>query len=214
MRFQDDLEKFAKIDKKDGKPPPAPPTLPVKPDKPVKPVIPPVIPDPPKPDPPKPVEPEKPVKPDEPVKPIVKPEKPIIKPDKPTPPTSTCRGTVTRATNLMRARKCQELCPEAKVYKDKFNGIQNDKRYKMYYNDCKRKGTPIPNGPVPPGSDNKPVVKPVVKPPVKPPGNKVTRQENLRRAQKCLKILPETFKDTKPPPIESDKVYIKAFKDC
>ena len=29
---------------------------------------------------------------------------------------------MTRATNLMRARKCQELLPEAKVYKDKFKG--------------------------------------------------------------------------------------------
>ena len=49
----------------------------------------------------------------------------------------------------MRARKCQELLPEAKVNRDKFNGIQNDKRYVNYYNECKRKGTPIPNGPEP-----------------------------------------------------------------
>ena len=38
------------------------------------------------------------------------------------------------------------------MYKDKFNGIQDDKRYINYYNECVRKGTPIPNGPVPKGA--------------------------------------------------------------
>ena len=52
----------------------------------------------------------------------------------------------------MRARKCQELLPEAKVNRDKFNGIQDDKRYINYYNECQRKGTPIPNGPAPKGA--------------------------------------------------------------
>ena len=85
---------------------------------------------------------------------------------------------MTRATNLMRARKCQELLPEAKVYKDKFNGIANDKRYANYWRECQRKKTPIPNGPVPtsekgkkkpdpkPNDRRKPT--PGVKPPVKP----------------------------------------------
>ena len=54
------------------------------------------------------------------------------------------------------------------MYKDKFNGIQDDKRYINYYNDCVRKGTPIPNGPVPkgakkPSGDVKPTVKPATK---------------------------------------------------
>ena len=99
----------------------------------------------------------------------------------------------------MRARKCQELLPEAKVYKDKFNGIADDKRYANYWRECQRKKTPIPNGPVPtsekgkkktdpkpndkkkpplgvrpivkPKKDDKPKppVKPTVKPTVKPP---------------------------------------------
>ena len=97
------------------------------------------------------------------------------------------------------------------MYKDKFNGIEKDKRYINYYNDCKRKGTPIPNGPVPGGKGpakkgpslkgpnpgkpkekpkgptgppRRPTKKPDNKP---PPGGKgeVTRATNLMRARKC-----------------------------
>ena len=59
------------------------------------------------------------------------------------------KGEVTRATNLMRSRKCQELLPEwQKAYASSIP-IEKDKRYHTYYNDCKKKGTPIPNGPKP-----------------------------------------------------------------
>ena len=59
------------------------------------------------------------------------------------------KGEVTRATNLMRARKCQELLTEwQKAYASSIP-IEKDKRYHTYYNDCKKKGTPIPNGPKP-----------------------------------------------------------------
>ena len=58
---------------------------------------------------------------------------------------------MTRATNLMRARKCQELLPEAKKPYDRFMPIEENKMYANYYRECIRKGTPIPNGPAPPG---------------------------------------------------------------
>ena len=66
-------------------------------------------------------------------------------------PAPAGRGKVTRATNLSRARKCQELLPEAdKAYaNDKAHPIEKNTDYAWYYNECKRKGTPIPNGPEP-----------------------------------------------------------------
>ena len=58
-------------------------------------------------------------------------------------------GTITRASNMRRAEKCEELGPEwAKAYKNSIH-INADRRYVYRYNKCMEKGTPIPNGPVP-----------------------------------------------------------------
>ena len=55
----------------------------------------------------------------------------------------------------MHARKCQELLPEWKKAYASSIPIEQDKRYINYYNECERKGTPIPNGPVPKGQKGK-----------------------------------------------------------
>ena len=90
---------------------------------------------------------------------------------------------------MMRARKCQELLPEAKVYKDKFKGIVKDKRYIMYYKECIRKGTPIPNGPVPDG------VKPGPDKPKPDPPKKPTQKSWWQRAWDWTKDKAKKAKD-------------------
>lgn len=57
--------------------------------------------------------------------------------------------TVTRATNLYRARKCQSMLPEWQKAYATSKPINHDGRYVWRYNECAKKGTPIPNGPKP-----------------------------------------------------------------
>ena len=102
----------------------------------------------------------------------------------------------------MRARKCQELLPEAQKPYSKFMPIENNLAYQNYYEECVKKGTPIPNGPAPPGKKQPKGGKGDPKPtPGKkqPKGDKGDPKSSLGKPKTPPQTTPKTPKKPKAP---------------